>query len=88
MPIISDASQPPAAPLRVVEDGYLSREEAAAYLRISKAHLAVLACRGGGPVFVKFSKRMVRYRRCDLDEWAASRLCRSTSAATVREEAA
>ncbi len=47
------------------------------------ATLATLACRGGGPVFVKFGSRAL-YRRSDLVAWAQSRLTaprRSTSEA-------
>jgi predicted DNA-binding transcriptional regulator AlpA len=34
---------------------------------------------GGGPKFIKISRRSVRYRRCDLIFWANSRLVSSTS---------
>ena len=59
-------------------DDQLSRKEAAAYLTklgcpISAQTLANMACNdnaGGGPGFLRFRWRTVRYRRGDLDEWA------------------
>lgn len=50
------------------------------------ATLATLACRGGGPPFVKFGPRAL-YRRDDLAEWARARLTaprRSTSEVDAR----
>lgn len=40
--------------------------------------------RGGGPPFIKASKRSVRYRRRDLVAWAESRLVTSTADAATR----
>ncbi len=66
----------------------LTRAEGADFLnglgfKTTKATLATLANRGGGPVFQHFGKRPL-YRRQDLLEWAYSKLSaprRSTSAA-------
>lgn len=52
---------------------------AAEYLNISPRTLRDWRVRGGGPKYVRVSSRAVRYRKVDLDEWAASRLERSTS---------
>lgn len=54
---------------------YLTQKEAAAYLRVSVAYLRASSCRkvlfeGHGAK----GRPMVRYRRADLDEWAARRL--------------
>jgi hypothetical protein len=59
-------------------DMLLMREQAAAALtergyKTSKATLATLATRGGGPVFVKYGPRPL-YRLADLLAWAESRL--------------
>ena len=58
---------------------WLTRKEAAAYLTsigcsIAAKTLANLACRHGGqagPPYVARGWRTVRYRRADLDDWAA-----------------
>jgi hypothetical protein len=59
-------------------DALLLREQAADALtqrgyKTSKATLATLATRGGGPVFVKYGPRPL-YRLADLLAWAESRL--------------
>jgi len=60
----------------------LTVAEAAAYLKLSKRSLERLRVSGFGPWFIKTTKRSVRYRQSDLDEWIASRCHVSTSAAT------
>lgn len=71
--------QPPAPVVNPPEE-YLTRAEAADYLKLSASHLAKLAVMGGGPVMCRMG-RAVRYRRRDLDAWAAAGACRSTSEA-------
>ena len=66
-------------PACVTED-YLTRLAAAEYLKISGSYLAKLAVVGGGPTMIRLG-RSVRYRRRDLDAWAAAGACRSTSEA-------
>jgi hypothetical protein len=69
---------------------HFSRTEASSYLlehygvRRTPATLAVLACKGEGPVFRKDGPRRVIYTDIDLDAFAASALSkpmRSTSEA-------
>jgi hypothetical protein len=65
-------------PIPVNSDALFLREQAADALtqrgyKTSKATLATLATRGGGPVFVKYGPRPV-YRLADLLAWAESRL--------------
>ena len=60
------------------ERAYLSVREAAEYLGLSPRTLDRYRVSGDGPVFYRFGGR-VRYRREDLDGWAASRRRRSTS---------
>ena len=50
----------------------LSREEAAAYLGVSKARLVQLASTGGGPKFNKEGRRVI-YTTADLDDWKKNR---------------
>ncbi len=57
----------------------LSRVEVAAQYGLSRRWLELAACRGDGPPMVRISRRMVRYRRCDLEKWLASREVSSTS---------
>ena len=59
-------------------DDYLNTRQAAAYLQISASTLNKLRVYGDGPPFVKIG-RSVRYRRSDLDVWAATCLRKSTS---------
>lgn len=91
MPNIHVSSSPgvPTAPATAAAPGgevYLSRDDAAAYLGISKSYMAGLAVRGGGPAMCRLAPRLVRYRRSDLDAWAATRLRRSTSEATALKQ--
>jgi hypothetical protein len=69
-------------------DQFLDRRAAAAYLQArglpcAATTLRKLACKGGGPRFHKFGRRVV-YNPSDLDAWVAGRLTgpmTSTSAA-------
>ena len=55
------------------ERNYLSTREAACYLGLSVRTLNRYRVSGDGPVFHRFGGRAVRYRRDDLDDWAAAR---------------
>jgi excisionase family DNA binding protein len=57
---------------------WLTRKEAAAYLRIGESTLAKLFVSGGGPEAIKIGKS-VRYCRSDLDAWMSGRKRASTS---------
>jgi hypothetical protein len=57
----------------------LTPDEAAAWLRVTKGHLARLRVVGGGPLFVKLSRRCIAYRIEDLETFVASCVRRSTS---------
>lgn len=61
-------------------DGWLSRSEAASYLKISAVSLAKMAVSGNGPPFYRPTRRVV-YRRSDLDQWMFARRRRSTAEA-------
>jgi hypothetical protein len=59
-------------------EGYLSREEAGAFLQThfragTPQLLAKLAVTGGGPRFYKFCRRAL-YTREDLEEWARKKM--------------
>lgn len=51
---------------------YLSTRGAADFLRLSPRTLEAYRVNGTGPAFHRFGG-VVRYRRSDLDEWAAAR---------------
>jgi predicted DNA-binding transcriptional regulator AlpA len=57
----------------------INEKVAAIYIGHSVRALQNWRIRGGGPKFIKISGRSVRYRRCDLNEWAESKLISSTS---------
>lgn len=50
---------------------YMSPETAAKYLDVSINTLSDWRTKGTGPAFKRLGPRLVRYRRQDLDEWAA-----------------
>ncbi len=66
----------------------MDRRDAARYLGLAHATLATLATRGGGPPFLRYSARCVRYRRADLDAWMAARVAVSTATVTDAERQA
>ena len=62
-----------------LKDRLLDEKEAAKYLGFSPRSLQNWRVRGGGPRFVKVSKRSVRYRISDLVAWVENRTRSSTS---------
>ena len=59
---------------------FLDTSAAAAWLGLSPRTLEGYRVRGGGPAFHRFGNR-VRYRRSDLDAWAAKRRATTTAEA-------
>lgn len=57
---------------------WLTRKEAASYLRLGESTLAKLFVSGNGPIAIKIGKS-VRYARSDLDAWMGRRRRQSTS---------
>ncbi len=60
-------------------DALLNQRQAASLIGVSERTLECWRCRGGGPPFVKLSRRAVRYRRKDIDRWVGERVQYSTS---------
>ena len=56
-------------------------EQASIITGLAAATLESLRCKGGGPAFIKYGRRAVRYRVSDLDAWIAERMVASTSEA-------
>jgi predicted DNA-binding transcriptional regulator AlpA len=57
----------------------LNQEQAAALLAVEPRTLEAWRLKGGGPQFVRLSRRCVRYRPADLEAWIAARVAASTS---------
>lgn len=53
--------------------------EASRYTGLAAATLEKLRCNGGGPPFISYSRRAVRYRVADLDDWMAAHTVGNTS---------
>ena len=53
----------------------LTSRQAAEYLGLTKRFLERRRLVRQGPPFVRISKRCVRYRRSDLDEWIQKHVC-------------
>ena len=62
------------------ESGFLDTRRAAAYLGLSPRTPDGYRVSGAGPAFHRFGSR-VRYRRSDLDAWAAERRTTTTAEA-------
>ncbi|MBF0169331.1 MAG: helix-turn-helix domain-containing protein [Alphaproteobacteria bacterium] len=60
-------------------DGLIPENEAADFLAHSVRSLQNWRVRGGGPQYVRVSRRSIRYRRRDLIAWAEERLRHHTS---------
>lgn len=59
----------------------LNTEQASLYTGLAAATLEGLRCKGGGPRFVRYGRKAVRYRIADLDAWMGERSVFSTSEA-------
>lgn len=58
---------------KTTETEIMTTKETAAYVRLGKPTLEHYRIRGGGPPFLKLGSA-IRYRKCDVDEWLASRV--------------
>ena len=56
-------------------------DQAATYTGLAPATLERLRCTGGGPRFVRYGRKAVRYLKADLDAFMAARTVASTSEA-------
>lgn len=62
--------------------GIMTEKQAANFLSLTPRTLQAWRYRGDGPQFIRISRRCIRYRRCDLDQWLEQRLTGSTSEPT------
>jgi excisionase family DNA binding protein len=58
---------------------FITTREAARYLGLGKSTLEHYRLYGGGPTFCRLGPKTVRYRKEDLDTWAAGQTFTSTS---------
>ncbi len=71
----------PAAQLPAGVPAAFNTSQASAYTGLAEKTLEGLRTRGGGPRFVKYGRKAVRYLRHDLDAFMARRTVGSTSEA-------
>lgn len=69
-------------------DRLITERDAAYFLGYTMRALQNWRLRGGGPAFVKVSKRSIRYRRRDLLTWVESKLAEHTSQGELCHECA
>ena len=55
-----------------MESEFLTSGQAAQFLQVSINTLSCWRSRGTGPSYVKLGKRLIRYRKSDLDAWIKS----------------
>ena len=65
----------------------LDTREAASYLGCSAALVGLMRREGRGPRFYRVGKRLVRYRKADLDVWLRGRCSPRTPAVEQAERA-
>ena len=53
------------------DEEWLTTAQVAKWLNVSTRHVENMRQRNGGPTYVKLGGRLVRYRRSDVEEWAA-----------------
>ena len=80
--VTGPSNEPTQSPRQVLADdpdSLVRQEEAAMILAVTPRCLENWRHRGGGPNYVKYSARCIRYRRSDLNEWIEARVRTSTS---------
>lgn len=55
---------------RLPNEAFLTAQEAAAFLRLKYHTLSWYRCNGGGPEFVRIGPKLIRYKLCNLREYA------------------
>lgn len=76
------AGSPTTEYISKLPDGFLpalNTHQAAEYTGLASATLETLRCRGNGPLFVRYSRRAIRYKIADLDRWMNERTIANTS---------
>lgn len=72
-------TMPAGRPIPRDPEALLFTSEAAFLIGLSARKLEQMRVAGGGPPFLKVTKRALRYRRCDLVKWCERQTRCSTS---------
>jgi predicted DNA-binding transcriptional regulator AlpA len=65
--------------LQIDKDALLTEQEVAALLNVTPRTLQKWRVEGGGPAYVRISRRCIRYRITDIKDWTQNRVKSSTS---------
>lgn len=78
---LPDRTAHPAEATRLPDgcDPALDTTQASSYTGLAAAYLEKLRSIGGGPRFIRYGRRAVRYRKRDLDDWMSAHEQMSTS---------
>lgn len=68
----------PDAPYNT-QDVLLTEQQAATLMNVNPRTLQKWRVKGGGPLFVRISRRCIRYRPKDITDWTQNRVKSSTS---------
>lgn len=60
-------------------NGLMDERDLSRMLGVSVRTVQAWRVKGGGPVFLKFNNRLVRYRPSDVDAWLVSSAAANTS---------
>ncbi|MEV8266833.1 helix-turn-helix domain-containing protein [Microbacterium sp. NPDC076911] len=60
------------------DDEWLTLPQAASLMRMTRAAIAQLRYRGGGPTFYRLSAKTILYKRSEIVSWMESRACSRT----------
>ncbi|EPO4284807.1 helix-turn-helix transcriptional regulator [Pseudomonas aeruginosa] len=52
------------------DEALVTAQEAAAFLRLKYNTMSWYRCNGGGPKFTRIGPKLIRYRMCDLRDYA------------------
>ena len=62
----------------------MTTTQAAEFLQCSTQYLELMRVKGGGPVFARISRNIIRYRRASVLAWSAQHAVASTSAEVAK----
>lgn len=78
-PLETDRSSNSTDTIADDHDALLTEQQAATLLNVNPRTLQKWRVKGGGPKFIRISRRCIRYRPRDIRDWAQHRVKSSTS---------
>ncbi len=69
-----------------MQKALLNQKQAADYIGVKTGTMEIWRYRGGGPPFIRISRRCIRYRPCEIDEWLNKRRAANTTEITEAEK--